>query len=202
MQKKYEITIHVYRAVIPAKAVSIRKELSGDVSKNCILASRALLCGPKIFIQSSPLKQSIKMLGKSIMLCLTVALPCALVPAAQPHRNLVSRQLLGSSFGVPGNATYDYVVVGGGTAGLAMAARLAEKNTVAVVEAGSFYEISNGNYSEIPAYDAEFTSKDRSDVNPLVDWGFVTTPQAVSFRRCDCKLQTLCIILIFPPRAS
>lgn len=55
---------------------------------------------------------------------------------------------LGNSFGVPGvNATYDYVVVGGGTAGLTIAARLAEdENTsVAVVEAGGFYQIDNGN---------------------------------------------------------
>lgn len=105
--------------------------------------------------------------------------------AGKPHGDIVARHLLGSSFGVPGNATFDYIVVGGGTAGLTIAARLAESGTVAVVEAGSFYEISNGNYSEVPAYDAEFTSKDRSDVNPLVDWGFVTTPQAVSLTFYD-----------------
>lgn len=55
---------------------------------------------------------------------------------------------LGNSFGVPGsNATYDYAVVGGGTAGLAIAARLAEDNnaSVAVIEAGGFYQIDNGN---------------------------------------------------------
>jgi choline dehydrogenase len=55
---------------------------------------------------------------------------------------------LGNSFGVPGvNATYDYIIVGGGTAGLAIATRLAENksNTVAVIEAGNFYQIDNGN---------------------------------------------------------
>jgi choline dehydrogenase len=55
---------------------------------------------------------------------------------------------LGNSFGVPGkNASYDYVVVGGGTAGLTIAARLAEDNniTVAVIEAGGFYQMDNGN---------------------------------------------------------
>ena len=113
-------------------------------------------------------------------LCLAIASTIGVVSAGKRHSNIQTRHLLGSSFGVPGNATYDYVVVGGGTAGLTIATRLAEKGTVAVVEAGSFYEISNGNYSQIPAYDAEFTSKDRSDVNPLVDWGFVTTPQAVN----------------------
>lgn len=42
-----------------------------------------------------------------------------------------------------GDATFDYVIVGGGTAGLTMAARLSEDSgtTVAVIEAGSFYEV-------------------------------------------------------------
>jgi choline dehydrogenase-like flavoprotein len=54
----------------------------------------------------------------------------------------------GDSFGIPGkNASYDYVIVGGGTGGLTIAARLAEdKNaSVAVIEAGGFYQIDNGN---------------------------------------------------------
>ena len=62
-------------------------------------------------------------------------------------------RLLGNSFGNPGvNATYDYVVVGAGLAGALTASRIAEalpNMTVAVIEAGSFYEISNGNYSEM-----------------------------------------------------
>jgi choline dehydrogenase len=65
---------------------------------------------------------------------------------------------------------------------LTVAARLAEDESVsvAVVEAGSFYEIDNGNLSQIPADDATWTGKDPQDVNPLIDWGFVTTPQEVS----------------------
>jgi choline dehydrogenase len=54
----------------------------------------------------------------------------------------------GDSFGILGkNASYDYVIVGGGTGGLTIAARLAEdKNaSVAVIEAGGFYQIDNGN---------------------------------------------------------
>lgn len=54
---------------------------------------------------------------------------------------------LATSFEVPGkNASYDYVVVGGGTGGLAIAARLAENQnvSVAVVEAGGFYQVDNG----------------------------------------------------------
>lgn len=74
-----------------------------------------------------------------------------MVSAGKPRSNIVTRYLLGSTFGVRGNATYDYVLVGGGTAGLTIATRLAEKGTVVVVEAGSFYEISNGNYSQIPS---------------------------------------------------
>lgn len=55
---------------------------------------------------------------------------------------LVHNQLpLGSSFGLAGqNATYDYVIVGAGTAGSALAYRLAADGrfSVAVIEAGSF----------------------------------------------------------------
>ena len=56
--------------------------------------------------------------------------------------------LYSNSFGVPGlNATYDYVVIGGGTGGLTIAARLAEDPnvSVAVIEAGGFYQQENGN---------------------------------------------------------
>lgn len=94
---------------------------------------------------------------------------------------LTRNRLLGSSFGAPGNATYDYVVVGGGTAGLTIAARLSENPalSVAVIEAGTFYEL-DGNTSQIPADDIYWTGKDPTDTNPVVDWGFVTTPQTVS----------------------
>lgn len=71
--------------------------------------------------------------------------------------------------------------VGGGTAGLAIASRLAEgSRSVAVIEAGSFYEISNSNYSQVPLYAAAFTAKSPFQESPQVDWGFTTTPQVVS----------------------
>ncbi|KAL9619876.1 MAG: hypothetical protein Q9160_005523 [Pyrenula sp. 1 TL-2023] len=89
--------------------------------------------------------------------------------------------ILGTSFGVPGaNATFDYVIVGGGTAGLTVASRLAEDPSisVAVVEAGGFYELDNGNLSVVPGYASYFTGTSPSNFQPLVDWGFLTTPQA------------------------
>jgi choline dehydrogenase len=88
-----------------------------------------------------------------------------------------------NSFGLPGqNATFDYVVVGGGTAGLAVAYRLAEDGTktVAIVEAGGFYEQENSNTSVVPAYNQKYNyiTPDSQWDAPLVDWGFLTTPQA------------------------
>lgn len=95
----------------------------------------------------------------------------------------VQGALLGSSFGVPGDdVTYDYVIVGGGNAGLTVAARLVEQNagTVGIIEAGSFYEISNGNLSQVPATDGFFAGKSLKDSQPLIDWNYATTPQKVS----------------------
>jgi choline dehydrogenase len=91
--------------------------------------------------------------------------------------------LLGTSFGVPGqNHTFDYVVVGGGMAGLALASRLAENPSlsIGVVEAGTFYEMSNGNNSEIPGLDIQNAGKDKDDWQPGNDWGFITAPQKAS----------------------
>ena len=89
-------------------------------------------------------------------------------------------QSLGTSFGIPGaNATYDYVVVGGGIVGLTIAARLAKNKSlsVAVIEAGGFYEVDNGNLSVVPGLATAFTGVDPKDFQPLVDWGFDTVLQ-------------------------
>lgn len=99
--------------------------------------------------------------------------------------------IYGNSFGVPGlNLTYDYVVIGGGTAGNTIAARLAEdpaNYTIAVIEAGSFYEILNGNRTQVPGY--SYQSALSSDSHPvsMTEWdGLTTLPQAgYNGRRID-----------------
>ncbi|KAF2836215.1 GMC oxidoreductase [Patellaria atrata CBS 101060] len=100
--------------------------------------------------------------------------------AVPTFSHIEARRLLGSSFGIPGNnATFDYVIVGGGTAGLTLATRLAEQQSgsVAIVEAGGFYEVGNGNISQIPAYDGVYAGRGEDDWQPMVDWGYQTTPQ-------------------------
>lgn len=115
-----------------------------------------------------------------IVLGLAAISQAATIPWSNEHQRH-ARELLGTSFGLPTSQAFDYVVVGGGTGGLAIAARLAEDGTrtVAVVEAGSFYEIGNGNLSQIPVYGPAFSGKLASEATPLVDWGFMTQPQAV-----------------------
>ncbi|KAL9003148.1 MAG: hypothetical protein Q9188_003970 [Gyalolechia gomerana] len=115
---------------------------------------------------------------RTLSILATFAASALSAPAKSP---IQARGLLGSSFGVPGNnATYEYIVVGGGTAGLTLATRLAEQQSgrVAVIEAGGFYEIGNGNISQIPAGDGTYAGTSTDDWQPLVDWGYVTTPQA------------------------
>lgn len=115
--------------------------------------------------------------------CLVLILALCRLFAAAPTADFFTGQgfLLGSHFGLPGDGTFDYVVVGGGTAGLALATRLSEdpSKLVAVVEAGSFYEIGNGNLSQIPTFGPAFSGKSPQDIAPLVDWAFLTTPQEV-----------------------
>jgi choline dehydrogenase len=80
-------------------------------------------------------------------------------------KSAVATALYSNSFGVPGeNATYDYVVIGGGTAGLTIAARLAEDSdvSVAVIEAGGFYQQDNGNGRCVMLYMQYFLPKEKT----------------------------------------
>lgn len=102
-----------------------------------------------------------------------------------PH---VSSRLLGSSFGSPifdifnihAPISFDYIIVGAGTAGIPVAVRLAEAgNTVALIEAGSLHHLGNGNFSQVPLYASAFQhTYPGSLINPIVDWNLTTTPQA------------------------
>jgi len=74
-------------------------------------------------------------------------------------------------------------VVGGGTAGITIASRLAEDPTlsIAIIEAGGFYETDNGNYSLIPglALSAPFLATTVPyQQQTLIDWSLVSVPQS------------------------
>lgn len=89
--------------------------------------------------------------------------------------------------------TFDYVVVGGGTAGVALVVRLAEaSHSVALIEAGSHYELT-WPLAAIPGADVLPVGSDPDPGTHVpADWGFVTTPQAgangreVHFARGKC----------------
>jgi choline dehydrogenase len=101
---------------------------------------------------------------------------------SSPNASPPFHKLHSSSFGTPFNATYDFLIIGGGTSGLVLANRLSSSSispshTVAIIEAGSFYELNNGNVSLIPRSVWSGANTDFSDVNPLVDWEFMTEPE-------------------------
>lgn len=109
------------------------------------------------------------------------------VPTSESGRfHAQHKRQLGTNAGTLGSdATFDYVIVGGGTGGLAMANRLSAKSgvTVAVVEAGTFYQVSNLVIGQTPAGDTLFAGSSPLDTNPLVDWNFVTQAQAGASQR-------------------
>ncbi|KAI0123316.1 hypothetical protein BJ170DRAFT_105047 [Xylariales sp. AK1849] len=87
--------------------------------------------------------------------------------------------VLGALEGALGvEATYDYVVVGGGTAGNAIGYRLAEAGySVAILEAGLYYEIAKPVLGTTPAGDIIGVGASILDSVPTVDWEFITEPQ-------------------------
>ncbi len=103
--------------------------------------------------------------------------------AAQMDGRIQARDLLSSHFGAYGwpGQSFDYVIVGGGTAGLAMARRLSQDGSasVAVIEAGGFYETDAGNATEVPMYLFNYFFDNGHMKNPLFDWYQYTEPQPV-----------------------
>jgi choline dehydrogenase len=78
------------------------------------------------------------------------------------------------------------IVIGGGTAGLAIASRLSKVATVAVVEAGGFYEQDNGNLSTVPGYAQNIPFLDTTPSYPrnsLMDWDYLSVPQTQAGNR-------------------
>jgi len=114
------------------------------------------------------------------------------VHAAQMDGRIQAAGLLSSRFGPYGwpGQSFDYVIVGGGTAGLTLAKRLAEDGThsVAVIEAGGFAEIEAGNATEVPMYEFNYWIDNGHVKNPLFDWYQYTTPQPVCPPRCFPRL--------------
>jgi choline dehydrogenase-like flavoprotein len=85
---------------------------------------------------------------------------CSALTSASPVQQ-IRRQDSGS---------YDFIIVGGGTAGIALAARLTEdgKTTVLVLEAG-------GPPDQVAAY--KTPGADLQVLGSPIDWGFTTLPQ-------------------------
>ena len=108
------------------------------------------------------------------------------------EESLSAKGLLGSHFGRVGlSSAFDYVVIGGGTAGLTVGRRLAANASVAIIEAGDFYEFGNGNLSEIPAYASFFTGNDPTEKNPHLDWYQYTEPQPVCRASCYLDIRNI-----------
>ncbi|KAH7014285.1 uncharacterized protein B0I36DRAFT_425772 [Microdochium trichocladiopsis] len=102
---------------------------------------------------------------------------------------------LGAVKGVLGvQQTFDYVVVGGGTAGNAMGVRLAEAGfSVAIIEAGLFYELGKPVLGTTPTGAFFGVGTNPLDTFPTVDWGFITEPQAGANGRQIHYAQGRCI---------
>lgn len=111
--------------------------------------------------------------------------------------------LFGGLFGALGgssssNQKFDYVVVGGGTAGLTIAKRLAEDRsvTVAVIEAGGKWSITDPLLAQAPGGAVLFVGKSQvsfasrysvtnsqqgtTETFPTIDWGFFTPKDPAS----------------------
>lgn len=90
-----------------------------------------------------------------------------LTVTAYPIKERQVNGLLGSLLGTLGvNQTFDYIVLGGGTGGLTIAKRLAEdpSTTVAIIEAGGFYQVGDPVFEQTPGGDVTFVGKNQVSV--------------------------------------
>lgn len=104
----------------------------------------------------------------------SVALLCvSQVTAYANHTAMFSRRQTTDNGWDLNNKSYDYVIVGGGTAGLVLARRLSDdgKNTVAVIEAG------NSGYDDNEKFVVPAAMLYDSGTGTQYDWQFHTTSQ-------------------------
>jgi GMC oxidoreductase len=76
-----------------------------------------------------------------------------------------------------GNSSCDYVIVGGKSAGFALANRLSANFSVVVIEAGGFYQAVDNGTVQVRGLDILGAGMSPDDVVDT-DWKFVTEPQA------------------------
>jgi hypothetical protein len=119
---------------------------------------------------------------------LTVALVSLAEAAPVKEEKRQLNGLLSSLGGVLGaNQSFDYIVLGGGTGGLTIAKRLAEDPSVsvAVIEAGSVYEVTDPVLESTPGGDVSFVGRCSHPVSKIYDPEVLTSIVKGPVRLCQ-----------------
>lgn len=121
-------------------------------------------------------------------------------PILEAGKTILSGQglvhgVLGGVSGLLGvDQTFDYVVIGGGTGGNAIGVRLAEAGfSVAIIEAGLFYELGKPVLGSTPAGAFFGIGASSLDALPTVDWTYKTEPQSGANNRQVHYAQGKCL---------